>query len=243
MKITHYRDLTLLHLNNKEILITACDSCGGVGEKPCDELNVPAEVVGALTTRVVLLEIMCSGAEVVCLYDVLSCEMQPTGKKIIEGVKGEVLRAGLDVDIISGSTEDNFSTAMTGIGIVAQGICKKPRFGNVQKGDLLLLLGIPKYKSQINIPLDDDLVSYEEVRKLTANSNLGEIVPCGSKGPLYEAKEIAKHNNLSFKQTTESPYLTASAGPATCLVVTLSPKYLNTLGNLSLQITQMGVFE
>ena len=61
--------------------------------------------------------------------------------------------------------------------------------------------------------------------KLIENPNVSEILPVGSKGILFEAKEMARTNNVIFKLEEENLVdLQKSAGPATCAVVSMNDK-------------------
>lgn len=224
MKVEQYRDLSLLRLDSGQTLVTACDSCGAVGEKEGDVMPAPPEVTGALTTRVALMEVMCAGARVQCIYNILCSEMEPTGRRVIDGIRSELRRAGVGAEALSGSTEENFPTVMTAMGVVAIGICEgNPRLGGVQAGDSAVLVATPKCGAQIIQPVDDTLVSYNEVCKMLAMDGVREIVPCGSKGVLYEAEKIAACNGLRLTLTeTDGELLRASAGTATCAVVAVS---------------------
>ncbi|MBV1822090.1 hypothetical protein KUA25_29170, partial [Bacteroidales bacterium MSK.15.36] len=75
MKISKVRDLTLIKLTEDKNLIVACDSCGGIGNKLEDTLKVPAFIVGKFTARVALMEVLCTGAEIVSITDAVCNEM------------------------------------------------------------------------------------------------------------------------------------------------------------------------
>jgi hypothetical protein len=88
VKIEKVRDHTLIELEKGSTLVIACDSCGGIGLKEGDVLKVPPEVTGRYAARVVLLEVLCAGAEVVCLANAVCNEMKPTGHSDRTGVGG-----------------------------------------------------------------------------------------------------------------------------------------------------------
>ena len=226
-----YRDLSILQVDEQKTMVISCDSCGAVGTKPGDVLQASPELTGELTARVALMEVMCTGAKIQCLYNALSCEMQPTGEQIIKGIRSELKKAGIDPELMSGSTEENFPTCMTAIGIVAIGMSEgNLRVGGVTAGDCAVLIATPKYGDKIKQPVDLDIVSYEEICTILEIKGVKEIVPCGSKGVLYEAKAIAEFNNVRFVATNDdSDLLTASAGPATCAVVAIKHEDLEML--------------
>lgn len=60
--------------------MVSCDSCGGIGEKELDILKVPHRLVGQLTARVALMEIICTGADPKIMTVAISAESEPTGR-------------------------------------------------------------------------------------------------------------------------------------------------------------------
>ena len=223
MKSYRHRDLSIVELEEGINIITACDSCGSIGPKPLDELVVPAYITGAFATRVPLLEVLSTGAEVISVADCLCCEMEPTGKELIQGILNELALANVEPKALTGSTEENFPTKTTGIGVVVTGISKsKLKLQKCLSGDLVAVIGIPKVGAELNLPLDDEIVSYEDIFKLLPLDWVREIIPCGSKGIAYEAQEAAKYSGLKFVPDNPcSVDLQKTAGPATCAVVTL----------------------
>jgi hydrogenase maturation factor HypE len=57
-----YRDVDIVTLPNKDILVIACDSCGGIGLKDQDVVKAPPFIVGKYTARVCLMEVFAVGA-------------------------------------------------------------------------------------------------------------------------------------------------------------------------------------
>lgn len=221
MKINKVRDLTLIKINEQKTLVIACDSCGSIGMKKYDELKVPTNIAAKFTARVALMEVICSGAEVVTLSNAVCNEMKPTGEEVIKGIKAELKDAGVDVSVLTGSTEENFKTYSTGIGITCIGIVDNEniKINKIPKGALLYSIGIPKVGNQINLDGDTEIANYQNIRKLLSMKDIFEIIPVGSKGIFYEASEVAKHNNLKleFKENINIDIFT-SAGPATVLI-------------------------
>lgn len=223
-----FRDLTVIDLPNGEVFLIACDSLGGVGSKPQDALQVSGEIVGLFTARVPLMEIIAAGAKPIALINTLSVEMDPTGLAIIKGIKTAIKDAGLDESImITGSTEENFLTVQTGVGITVLGRAKKEelRLGTSVKGNLVVCLGVPQVGGELleglsyaDIPL---------VKRVLEVPGVREILPVGSKGILYEARELAKCAKLSLKLLNDVEVdLTKSAGPASCILVSLAEEFL-----------------
>jgi|LGVF01.1.fsa_nt_gb selenophosphate synthetase-related protein len=215
MKSKKLRDLTLIDLGDKWLVI-AVDSCGGIGVKKEDILNVDPVLVGGLTLRVTLMEVLSTGAEIISVTNGVMNEFHPTGEKLLEGINNELKAAKIEDVIINGSSEENFSPVSTGLAITVIGIVNKEdlKVGNDLKGLKIGLAGKPKVGNEIKLPVDDELVTYDEIYKLLKNENIVEIIPVGSKGITGELKQIKSEIKLSTDIDVGK-----SAGPATCALV------------------------
>lgn len=218
-------------------MVLACDSCGGLGQKPGDVMALDPYFAGKFTVRVALLEVMASGARPVVISDGLCCEMNPTGKAIMRGIEDEIAVCGLRDVMLTGSTEENFPTSMTGIGLTVLGFAADGlRFGSGVRGDIALLAGTPAVGSQVDLSDDG---CYTNLARFLACDGAVEIVPAGSKGILYEANLLAELHGLSFRPQTCGVDLSASAGPATCVVAMCRPEAVRDFPDC----TKIGVFE
>ncbi|EJO5348852.1 alpha-ribazole-5-phosphate synthase [Clostridium botulinum] len=247
MNVKKVRDLTLVSLDKDKTLVIACDSAGSIGSKKNDVLKIPAFYTGKFTIRVGILEVMCTGAEIVTITNAVCCEMNPTGKEIIDGIKSELKRAGIDEVVLTGSTEENFPTFSTGLGITVLGLVDnfKIKVNNVDKinnytkfnkDDILLIsIGFPKVGQEINIYDDKEIVDYEDIKILLKNSGVYEIVPVGSKGILYEAEILSKNNNLKLKlEENINVDIKKSSGPATSVIAAIHKKeYENIISKIN----------
>lgn len=218
------RDLTLVELAGKITLVIACDSSGGIGMKPQDRLPVPGEVVGRIIAAVPLMEVLASGATPVAVINTLSNEMQPTGRAIVRGVEQAVSEAGLPASVINGSTEENTPTEQTGLGVTVIGTAGSGelRLGSSRPGDLVYCVGKPLMGEEV-LPHQQDAARISTVRALLGLPGVHEILPVGSKGIEYELGEMAGLAGLSFDllDTAQTLDLRKSAGPATCLLVSI----------------------
>ena len=236
MKISKVRDLTLIKLTEDKNLVVACDSCGGIGSKPCDAFKVPPSIAAKFTARVALMEVLCTGAEVVTITDAVCNEMEPTGKEIIKGIKEELKEAKIKEVTLNGSTEENFSTRSTGLGVTVVGIVdnKNMKVNNITKDCLLISIGVPKIGKEIDIlGYDEEIANYNHIFTLLNNKETYEIVPVGSKGILFEAEELAKSNKCRFYPNKDkiNVDIRRSAGPATVIIAAISKKVYENLNN------------
>lgn len=229
--ITTFRDLTLIPLGASEILVIACDSLGGIGPKPHDSVKTAADVVGKYTARVPLMEVLACGASPFVVVNTFSVEMEPTGTGIIKGITEEIMMAGLSAELaVTGSTEENAATCQSGLGVTVIGRAVKSelRLGKSRSGDLVVCIGQPK----VGIEVLDGTKKADPalVIKLLAVPFVREILPAGSRGVLHEAELLAagSGNRLVLTPFPEID-LRKSAGPATCVLVTVAEAHFAAL--------------
>lgn len=236
------RDIDILNMGEKSLVI-ACDSCGGIGLKENDFLKVPPKYVGTLTTRVVLFEILSTGAKVISLSNAICNEMNSTGKFIIDGVKEELKKADISCNFLTGSTEENMPTTMTALGMTCVGILHNDdfKFKKAKKGDIFVLYGLPLVGAEINLDDDRLIAKYSDLYSLLEFDGTLEIAPTGSKGILYECEELSKLNNMKFKQDENVDIdLMKSCGVSTCLVVLVDKADIKILPKTSTPICVIG---
>lgn len=238
-KIRQFRDLTLIPLYQDELLVIACDSLGGIGPKQHDMVKVPAETVGQYTVRGPLMEVLAAGARPVTVINTLGVEMMPTGAAIIQGIRKELLLSRLPADIlVTGSTEENVKTCQTALGVTVLGRSSKSelRLGKSLAGDIVACVGKPLVGEEVLLgtPVDTRIL-YE----LLALPWLHELLPVGSRGIGYEARALAAGAGLTLTLRLDLQLdLEKSAGPSTCLLVTLPEEYLSAL----LAVSNLPVF-
>ncbi len=239
-----HRDVKFIPLPKGQLLVVACDSCGGVGAKTGDALKAFPYDVGRFTVRVALMELLSVGATPLCLTDAICNEMEPTGQEILKGIMLELLAAGYPKLPVSGSTEENFATPMTGLGITVMGVVTREtlRIKAPRKNDIVLCAGLPRVGaallSEIAVNGDNRLLSYLQVKELLQIPGVRQVIPAGSKGVGFEAEACAKSAGLRFSATEGCPIdLQASAGPACAGVVIIAKEDLPqviTMGQLKI---------
>jgi hypothetical protein len=230
MEVKKVRDLSLITLDENKTIVIACDSCGSIGMKEGDMLKVPPLYVGKLIARVVLLEVICSGAEVVTIADAVCNEMNPTGEEIIKGIKEELRAANIKDIVLTGSTEENFASSSTGVGITVVGIgcTSKLKINNVKQEAIIISVGLPKVGGEVILAKDNEVVDYRTIYKLLNNDLIYEIVPVGSKGIAYEALLLAKNNNLRLRlETLQDIDIKKSSGPATSVIAAVNAESID----------------
>lgn len=223
-----YGDLQLL-ANNDDYLIISCDSSGGIGNKEKDIIHIQPELAGFFAAFVPLVEVLATKGKVLSIVDTLCVEMDPTGKRIISGIKEALSSVGLDTNLLTGSTEDNIPTTSTGIGVTVIGSIPKADLDNkaIEVGNELILVGLPKVGQEF---LDEEVVgnaketlSLELMTLLNKEDMVLDMIPVGSKGISYEAKVLASRHGKEVSLNTDLDIdYNKSAGPSTCLLVAIN---------------------
>lgn len=218
-----YRDLTLLPFSQEKTLVIACDSSAGIGEKIHDAVTIDPSITSAFCLRVPLLELLCFGATPICVVDLIGNEYEPTGEKILAGIKGEMKKAGLEELPINGSTEENMPTTTTSVGItVLAEVAADKALPKLEEECCLLQLGQPYVANEVVKNLDR-IFSYDLVRQLRKETAIVDLLPVGSKGIRYEAQLMVQDSEYAVTFLTEED-LDRSAGPATVLLAAVKAK-------------------
>lgn len=217
--IERYRDLIIIY--EKDIAyVISCDSLGAIGSKKNDVLKVDEGIVGKATIKVALSEALCIGAKPIIISDTLSVEMNPTGKKILKAIKKELEENGLTDIVFTGSTEENFPTSMTGIGItvISRAKVSDLKIKNVEKGMYLSLLGYPLVGNEVLN--SKDVLQLKDYVEISSSKEIIEAIPVGSKGIKYELSILEKLSGLRVnKSFPEHIDVLKSGGPSTCCLI------------------------
>lgn len=247
MNITKFRDLTLIHINDDQIMVIACDSSGGIGNKEFDVVKVDPEIVGFYTTQVALMEILAIGAEPITVVNALAVERNPTGERIIKGVKKALEPLNLSEDkIITGSTEENMPVCQTAMGMTIIGIIDRVNFrkSSAKKQHIAVSVGIPKVGDDVISDKGKEILSIKLLLELVKDNNIYEVLPVGSKGILYELGEMARTSDLNFELEEEIEIdIHKSAGPGTCAIISIDENYYSIIKkNFPIPINRIGKF-
>ncbi|MBP2071258.1 AIR synthase related protein [Thermoanaerobacterium butyriciformans] len=217
--IERYRDVLIIHEGDVAYAIS-CDSTGAIGEKENDVLKVDAEMVGRAAIKVALSEILCVGAWPIAISDALSNEMNPTGIKIIDGIKKELIENEIYDVVLTGSTEENFPSTMTGVGVTAIGRAAKEelKVRKAKAGMEVGLIGYPRVGQEVLYC--HDVLSLKDYVKIFRCNEIAEAIPVGSKGIRHELDVLKLSSGLEFLKEYKSDLDDEkSGGPSTCCIV------------------------
>ena len=236
------RDVEVVQLGLDYSIVTACDSCGGIGLKQNDVVRISPSVVGRFTTRVALMEVLSINAIPKTISITISNEPTPTGDMLIKGIKEELEAVGLESIPMAISTEKNIKTSQTALGITVIGICKNEniRVNKSKPGDFVYCLGIPKVGDEVRSLDDVEIVQISHIKDLLQLKGVNDILPVGSKGILQEIKMLRRNVDCKFiYEAVEDIDINKSAGPSTCLIFTCSQH--TELSKLKLKPIKLGM--
>ena len=218
-------------------LVTACDTLGAIGSKPHDVVVSPEEVCGAYTLRVCLSELVAVGAFPLLVMSLVCNEWEPTGRKILGAIRAELDANGYADVAVTGSTEENMATTMTGLGIAVVGFTTVMRWRRTRAGDRLVIVGLPRVGAEV-LAHPGELLTPSVVQGLVRDDAVGDVIPCGSRGIRHELDVLAQESGLRMVVQGGVPVdVDKSAGPATCALVTVHGH----LEDCGLTVTEIGV--
>ena len=206
------RDAAIVKFMNGYIVNT-CDSAGGIGTLKNDLLKIDVCTVAMKTLKVALLENISIGTKILSVNMGFANSPQYV-KRAVEVVREFLSERKISLTI---STEKNFSTDQTGIGVGVVGFAEKLRIGGANPGDGVYVMGIPRVGKEV-IENSQDVVEIEDIIELMKLNYVGEIIPVGSQGIAFEANNLAKNSSLKFVAEENGNWMYKSAGPATCVV-------------------------
>ncbi|GCF95214.1 hypothetical protein NRIC_31050 [Enterococcus florum] len=236
-----YRDLSILPISMEKNLVIACDSSAGIGEKPLDFVAVDPAITAAFCLRVPLMELLCFGAEPICVIDLVGNEYQPTGDHMLKGIKKELIKAELEHLPINGSTEENMPTKTTSIGITVIGQKgAAQRIAKLEEESILFQLGKP-YVGEAVVEKLEQIFSYSIIRSLRKEKGVVDLLPVGSKGIRYEANLMTEGTDyhVHFDQEEE---LDRSAGPATVVLAAVRKTDQKAISQKYPELKKIGTF-
>lgn len=230
----NYRDTEIIPITGDELLVAACDSCGGIGSKEGDVVKAPPFISGKYTARVCLMEVLSINALPIGMSINICNEPHPTGDEILDGIQDELLNAGIDIPLTI-STEKNMKTSMTALGVTVFGKVNKINMllGRISSGDYVYTLGLPLLGNEVlNNP--DKICRTNTIIELLKNKSINEIIPVGSAGVIGELRKMLHELNFTISFESIKEYnLEKSGGPSTITII-IANKAIEPIQNLKL---------
>ena len=216
------RDAVFIKINEKELMLVACDSLGGIGPKSMDFVKAEVATCAKYTFRVALSEILSLGGNPIAFSLTLSTEPYPFIEQALSGIKGELEACSLGSLPFVVSSEKNFPTHQTGLGVTVIGVVDYEALilEKSCEGLNVFLLGSPAVGEEV-LAKQNEIAGPSDIIALRESVLCGDIIPVGSKGVFWELTTFLQSTGLTVE--IENPFplpLYKSCGPATALLFT-----------------------
>ncbi|MEB3428671.1 hypothetical protein VLK81_01290 [Citroniella saccharovorans] len=232
-RVYRYRDLSIIDFGEMEILI-ACDSLGSIGEKKLDLVKTKNEIAGYYEARVVLMELISQGGEIKSLVNAVCNEWNPTGAGIKKGIERALKEINLDPNLVlNGSTEENFETSMTALGIMGVATRKKKSYYS-KSGEIVLALGKRLLGEDVVKDGGSRILSLNDLIHLRKMDYISELLPVGSKGINYEISKLEENSGLKAEIYDSKIDKNLSCGPSTVVLASLKEEDIKKLDFLDI---------
>lgn len=227
------------------VYVLASDSNAGIGRLPGDALGKDPAEVGYSAAKVPLMEVLAAGATPFLLTNALGGPLDAYGQQILAGIHAALAEVGTDV-IVTGSDETNIPTRQTSVGVSVLGRARSHdvRWGRTRDGDTIVAVGRPR--DGLRQPYaegDPDVAGLADLVTTSRLRDVHELLPVGSKGVGYEARQLAEGIGAALVLPDDLPLdLDASAGASTCFLVTLpASAVLELRAALRPSVTEIGM--
>lgn len=208
-----------------ELVITA-DNSGSIGEKEADIIKTTNEVVGQFACRVALMECLAEYAEprAVIMQNFTDDAAWFDYEKGIREVLAEVGAADLP---ITGSTESNFPSLQSGLGLTIVGTRNKRKPYRWTGKESFAVIGTP-FVGEAVLKNREQIPSPSFLRKFTENTGVKAVLPIGSKG-ILNAFQRWTQQKVNLECSVD---LKVSAGPSTCFIIAFEAENLERISKL-----------
>lgn len=208
-------DIAIVPLSEQFELVIASDNSGAIGMKQLDEVKVPNEVTSYYACRVAYMDLIRAKGEpkVIVMQNF-------TGDSAWHEYKLGVNRFLKETKVqqlpITGSTESNFTTVQSGVGLTIIGTRPKsdrisPR---LDESASFAVIGKPLVGNQA-IEQAEHIAPISLYEKFVHMTEIIDVMPVGSKGILVEWQKLTGEKNDLRSELN----LTQSGGPATCFII------------------------
>lgn len=208
-------DVVIIPISPQHELVIASDNSGAIGMKSLDEVRVTNEVTSYYACRVAYMDFIRVGGipkAIVIQNFTGDCAWQ----EYEVGIKRFLEETNSPELPITGSTESNFVTVQSGIGLTIIGIRDKHR-GKRQKlngTELFAVIGKPLVGKQA-LDQREHIAPISLYEQFAQMDEVIDLLPVGSKGIAAEWRKLTKKDNkLACELDIEQ-----SGGPATCFII------------------------
>ncbi|MFD1360074.1 hypothetical protein [Lentibacillus salinarum] len=212
-------NVVILPLTAEQELVIASDNSGSIGEKPHDAVSTSNTVVGRFACRVAVMECLAARGDVqaVTMQNFTSDEAWQDYKHGVEQILDEL---GLGELPITGSTESNFASLQSGLGLTVIGTKSIAKTSDFLGEGEFAVIGKPLVGNEV-LEQPDEVAPLWLFQRLCRLESVKALHPVGSKG--VAAAWRAWTNRVNKLDCTLD--LEKSAGPATCFLIAFDRRH------------------
>jgi hypothetical protein len=216
------RDVSIISLNEKEALVIAADNSGGIGLKEQDYVKTAYEVVSYYGFRVAVMECMAAGGKPISIVIHNFCD-DHAWDLLLAGIEKGLEEIGLKGAVsVTGSTESNFTMLQSALGIIVLGKRESTYVDEVSfENRKVAVIGSPLVGDEV-LEQENDVIPLSLFQELCELEDV-VIVPVGSKGILYELKNMLDEPSIVGDSLMCDVDVSKTAGPATCVLISFKP--------------------
>lgn len=223
------KDVAIIPLSNELELVIASDNSAAIGRKKLDAVQVDHSVTGYYATRVAYMDLLRVGArpKAIVLQNFTGDEAWEAYEKGVRQLLAETEYADLP---ITGSTESNFTTLQSALGLTIVGTREKPvtKQKEINENTQFAVIGKPLVGHEALEQSEHiaPLFLFEQLSKCKA---VIDLVPVGSTGIQAEWQQLTgKRNKLASDLNVSQ-----SGGPATCFIIAYDSQAQEEIENLA----------
>ncbi|WP_174616010.1 ATP-binding protein [Virgibacillus ihumii] len=222
------RDALIVPFDGNDELVIATDNSGSIGKKALDDVQVPYDVVAYFAFRVAYMECASVGGNPFSVI-LQNFNGDKVWNVLVRGIERGIAELGIEALPITGSTESNFSMQQSATGITVLG----KRFHHRESGDKPLgelsaaIIGYPLVGDEV-MQKKEQIAPLHLFQWCCHQEAVAAVVPVGSKGSLYELRQLFIDQSLTFTSEID---LNKTSGPATCFVVIYLRTFQNTIAS------------
>ncbi len=212
------RDVSIISLNEKEALVIAADNSGGIGLKEQDHVKTSYEVVSYYGFRVAVMECMAAGGKPISIVLHNFCD-DHAWDLLLAGIEKGLEELGLKGAVsVTGSTESNFTMLQSALGMIVLGKRESTYVDEVSfENRKVAVIGSPLVGNEV-LEQENDVIPLSLFQELCQLEDV-VIVPVGSKGILYELKNMLDDPSIVGDSLICDVDVSKTAGPATCVLI------------------------
>ncbi|GGJ99566.1 hypothetical protein GCM10007063_22370 [Lentibacillus kapialis] len=203
----------VLPLTAEQELVITSDNSGTIGEKPHDAVQTSNAVVGHFGCRVAVMECLATGGDVRAVV-IQNFTDDKAWHDYKYGVMQILNELGLNNLPITGSSESNFTSLQSGLGLTVIGTRLMTTKSNSLIGKDFAVIGTPLVGNEV-LEQPYRIAPLWLFQRLCRFESVTALLPVGSKGITAEWRGWTERlDDLSSEVDLEK-----SAGPATCFLI------------------------